>query len=233
MTVKKCWIGLLTGLAGIGVAFCALALPAPTACLAMGTYGFESVSERFLIPANSNQAEKARYKRLIQEARERIASSFGEPDADPIVVFFNDPRAFWPLQLNLHGQAPSIGGRMCLIIGPDGQHVDIVAHEFMHAEMYHRVGPWRQFREIPAWFDEGVAMQVDYRERYDLNSGQLPDTTSVRELTSYREFFKGQNSYAAAKREVRDWLTRVGADTLYARLERLRNGEPFTRVVEP
>lgn len=232
MTNRKRWIVLSTGLVGIGAVSLAAALPAPAACLAISAYGFKTASERLLVPANSSQAEQMLYKDLLRQARGRIENIFGKPDADPLVVFFNDPRAFWPLDLNLYGQAPTIGGRACLIIGPEGQDVDIVAHEFMHTEMHHRVGSWNMLREVPAWFDEGVAMQVDYRKRYDMNREQLPDSTYVRKLVSYKEFSRGQSSYAAAKREVNSWLAVAGTDTLYARLDRLRRGDPFARVIE-
>lgn len=232
MTIRKRWIALLAGLVGVGSVSFALAFPAPMACLAINAYGFEPDSERFLVPGDSNRAEKLKYKNLVQQARERITIAFGQPEADPIVVFFNSPRAFWPLHLNLHGQAPTIGARACLIIGPNGQNIDVVAHELMHAEMRHRVGSWTMFRKVPAWFDEGVAMQMDYRERYAMSHEQLSNTTYVREFKSYGDFFNGQNSYAAAKREVRNWLTEVGVGTLYGRLDRMKNGAPFSAIVE-
>ena len=79
-----------------------------------------------------------------------------------------------------------------------------------------------------------VAMQVDRRPKYD-----LPENTKtgfVRRLASYSAFFSGNDQeltlhYAAAKREVKRWVTAVGPAAVYSQLERMRSGEPFIRVV--
>ncbi len=76
-------------------------------------------------------------------------------------------------------------------------------------------------------------MQVDYRERFTMSQQQLPETDYIRDLTSYAEFFGDKNGYAAAKREVANWLAEEGAGTLFGRLDRLKNGAPFAVVVEP
>ncbi len=87
-------------------------------------------------------------------------------------------------------------------------------------------------REIPAWFNEGVAMQVDFRERFIVPPEKLPETSYVRELESYNAFFAAEQSYAAARREVKYLLEKHAASGLYAKLERVRSGEPFGRVFE-
>jgi hypothetical protein len=88
------------------------------------------------------------------------------------------------------------------------------------------------FWEIPAWFNEGVAMQVDFRERFMMPPERLPDTSYARELESYNAFFSGEHSYAASRREVMDLFNKHPANSLYARLERIRDGEPFAQVFE-
>ena len=106
----------------------------------------------------------------------------------------------------------------------------------MHAELADRVGYWRRLIEIPTWFDEGVAMQVDFRPRYDLPSSKPVDTNYVRNLETAREFFKSSDSglvknYASAKFEVANLLSDIGKQNLYQRLERIKNGEEFDTVL--
>jgi hypothetical protein len=234
MSRRKYWIGTVFGFFGIiaAAAAFAMAFPAPTACVAIAAYDFEEMSEQFFVPPNSGPTQRARYETLVLEGRERIKDAFGEPEADPIIVFFDDPRSFTPLFLNEVGQGPSIGSHDCLIIGPRGQNVDVVSHELMHSEILHRAGAWKSFREIPAWFNEGVAMQVDFRERFIIPPDDLPDTSYVRALNSSNAFFAGENSYAAARHEVMDLLNKHPAKRLYANLERVRNGETFAKVFE-
>ena len=43
--------------------------------------------------------------------------------------------------------------------------VDVLAHELTHAELKERLSD-KALRKIPTWFDEGIALQNDYREQY-------------------------------------------------------------------
>ncbi|AYH44794.1 hypothetical protein CDA09_15615 [Azoarcus sp. DN11] len=79
-------------------------------------------------------------------------------------------------------------------------------------------------------------MQVDFRSRYTMSEQGATDTRYVRQLTSFEQFFSGNEigivkNYAAAKVEVRNWLEGAGAATIYSRLERIRNGESFDAVI--
>ncbi len=230
MNSIKIWSILLSALLGIGIFSATVAMSAPIACATISAFKMERLSDRFFIPADSSDSERKKYRNLVTKAQQRIKGTFGEPLATPIVVFFKDPDAFWPLKINSYGQTPTIGKRACLLIGPKGQNTDIVAHELVHAEILHRVGAWIMLQEIPSWFDEGVAMQVDYRERYNLGYEQMPDSSFVREIFSYRSFFEVANSYAAAKREVSNLLDSKETPTLFEGLKRVKNGESFAEV---
>ncbi|HQC80249.1 MAG TPA: hypothetical protein PLS67_06970 [Accumulibacter sp.] len=173
---------------------------------------------------------------MIDEARKRVEATFGKPAAKPIVVFLGSSDRIGPFRLNAYGSTQFVGKRACVIIGTKGGSVDIVAHELMHAELYHRVGPLKYFLEVPTWFDEGVAMQVDFRSRYVLSANDAADAQRVRELTTASKFFVADDdaltlNYSFAKHEVSKWLSVVGGDTLYSRLARVRSGEPLAEIL--
>ena len=122
------------------------------------------------------------------------------------------------------------------MVGPSGQNLDVVAHELMHAEIAERVGWWGRFTQLPVWFDEGLAMQVDLRPRYVLAGGADSETKRVRALGSARDFFQADDArltwnYAAAKTEAALWVAAVGGDAVYGQLERIRQGKSFEAVV--
>lgn len=184
---------------------------------------------------SSDPDQPAKVQRLLLKAKDRIGELFGEPQSTPILVFFNSSTSFWPLKLNEYGSTQFIGTRTCVLIGPKGQNVDIVAHELMHAEIADRIGIWARFTELPTWLDEGLAMQVDFRSEYNIAEGANFETKSVRALTSARDFFVSDseqltNNYASAKAEVALWIERVGHPSVYAQLERMRRGESFEVV---
>ena len=177
------------------------------------------------------------HQQLISESRSRIENMFGTPRSQPIVVFFSDPDAYWPFTLNQYGSTNFIGPKTCVIVGPKGQTPDVVAHELMHAEIADRVGFWGRLRQLPVWFDEGLAMQVDFRPQYALSEGATAETEYVKTLSSYHTFFVSDDGlltkhYASAKAVVALWVAEVGKISVYSELERIRTGELFQTVIK-
>jgi hypothetical protein len=221
---------------GLGVAALVFALPGPIGCALVGFSGLDVLSDGTLVERASSEAERRTVLELQRQARRRIEDFFGAPRARPVVVFLRDTKVFWPLRFNDYASSQFLGSRACVVVGPNGTNVDVVAHELMHAELFERVGYWRRFTQIPMWFDEGVAMQVDLRPRYGVMEQSWGGTGFVRELTSYRQFFRGgeeqmRRHYAAAKAEVTQWLATIGPHDLFHRFERIREGESFDAVV--
>lgn len=231
-------LATIAAILSLGVATLVFAIPGPTGCALVESFGLESLPDGTLIARDSSELERLTFVELQRQARTRIEGAFGATRARPVVVFLRDSKVFWPLRFNDYASSHFIGNRACVVVGPKGRNLDIVAHELMHAELFERVGYWRRFTEIPAWFDEGVAMQVDFRPRYGMvEQGQSVGSTQfVRELKSYRQFFHGDDEqltqhYAAAKAEVARWLTSIGPHELYDRFDRIRAGESFDGVV--
>ena len=172
-------------------------------------------------------------KLLLHEAKDRIEAKFGLMQSKPVAVFFEKQDSFWPLRLNEYGSTSFLGSKTCVVIGPNGQNIDVIAHELMHAETEYRVGYWRRWLELPIWFDEGLAMQVDHRERYNLPKGT--ETSYVRQLNSISDFSVSDsdlltNNYASAKTEVALWVSKVGTDSVYDQLNRIKEGLSFDAV---
>ncbi len=184
---------------------------------------------------DSNQEHSAVYEQLLMESSTRIKNTFGTLQSKPIVVFFNNRKMFWPLTLNEYGSTQFIGPKVCVMIGPKGQNLDVVAHELMHAEIADRVGYWGRLTQLPVWFDEGLAMQVDFRPRYVIRDVSGAEAEYVKTLLSAGEFFVQNDdlltqNYAVAKAEVARWVEDVGGASVYSRLERIRAGESFHAI---
>jgi len=212
----------------------AFALPGPTACLLIGVADLHKLSDGSLAESES-EVDQQRFAQLTRDARLRIESTFGAVESKPIIVFFDQPNGFGPFRLNAYGSTQFIGSRACVMVGPKGQNVDVVAHELMHAEFHHRVGFLKSL-QLPTWFHEGVAMQVDYRSQYSLSPQDAQNTAYVRDLTAPSTFNEGDDqaltrNYASAKHEVAAWLSRAGATPLYSRLQRIRDGQSFAEAI--
>jgi hypothetical protein len=213
----------------------AFALPDSTACLLIGVADLNKLSDGSLAESES-EVDQQRYVQLTRDARARIENTFGPVESKPILVFFDQPDGLGPFRLNAYGSTQFIGSRACVLVGPKGQNIDVVAHELMHAEIHHRVGYVKRFLQLPTWFDEGVAMQVDYRPQYSLSPQDVQNTAYVRDLTTGLTFFNGDDQaltrkYASAKHEVASWLSKVGSTSLYSHLQRIRAGQSFAEVI--
>jgi hypothetical protein len=217
------------------VATATFALPGPTACALVGMSGLRTLDDGLLTDSES-EADHQRYSQLVRDARARIEAIFGTAESKPIVVFFSGAGGFGPFKLNGYGSTQTVGSRACVMVGPKGQNIDVVAHELMHGELHFRVGSLRRFLQVPTWFDEGVAMQVDFRSRYLLSRQEPHHSNGVRTLTTASSFFVADDealtqNYASAKGVVASWVSRIGPAALYPRLRRLKSGESFSEVV--
>ena len=215
----------------------ALAEPQAAACATIEYRGLDEVAPGIFASTDVPIDRKREFGRLHAAAKRRVADRFGPVRASPVIIIGSTEalRQLFP-GASSFASTIYVPYRSCVLVGPDGDDVDILAHEQLHAEMHHRVGHWRRLTQIPTWFDEGVAMQVDYRERYAWSpqSGAV-NSGSVKRWTSRAQFFAGNDAkltrhYAMAKEEVRLWLK--NSRHLYDFLERIRQGDEFAGLYE-
>lgn len=114
--------------------------------------------------------------------------------------------------------------------------INILSHEISHTVLYRKIGWCRLHFKIPTWFDEGLAMQVDDRDYYSidtlLNKKKagiiLPDVT---EMDTPEKFHAGSAeqialNYSTAKYVVHEWLTK---NLLSAFIEAINKGYSFEK----
>jgi hypothetical protein len=233
--MKQTVLASIVAVAAATLASVAASFPGPTSCLLVGA------SKQFVLKGDAlvdstSPVDHQDYLQLIYEGRKRIDVTFGKVEANPIVVFLGESNRIGPFKLNSYGSTHLVGSRACVVIGTDGRSVDVVAHELMHAEVSHRMGYLAYVLDVPSWFDEGVAMQVDYRTRYSLSAQEATGAHHVRALTAASTFFVDDDealtrNYSYAKYEVSKWLSRIGSANLYSRLARIRSGSSFEEVL--
>lgn len=90
---------------------------------------------------------------------------------------------------------------------------------------------------IPTWFDEGAAMQIDYRKKYELKEERDAKLSALGNLRHSWQFFKGDDGeltmhYAVAKFGVRSWLKKAGEGSIQVLLQRVRSGANFHKTYQ-
>lgn len=100
---------------------------------------------------------------------------------------------------------------------------NILAHEISHTVLYRNIGWYNLHFKIPTWFDEGLAMQVDDRDYYSIDSLLHKKNMGiilrdVIRMNTPGKFHDGSTmsvmlNYSAAKYLVHEWLKKNSLDT--------------------
>lgn len=166
---------------------------------------------------------------LISSGTARVNSTFGDMISSPKVVITATVDEASDFGANAYGRALLSPLGQCIVLGPEGQNVDVIAHEYTHAEVHYRVGWLSHYWHVPIWFNEGVSLLVDFRAPY------LPDNIvlSQQEIVAVKQmgvdFFRGEhvlNNYQASRVLV-DGLDK---SRLYDNLERIKQGQDIHSV---
>ncbi|RYC71444.1 MULTISPECIES: hypothetical protein [Spirosoma] len=210
-----------------------------------------------------NQAATARQtsqlKAHVLTARNRISRFWGDRRGQAVLIYCPKQTDYEQYCLGGEGAGCSLGtpwGDSFLVLGPEGNNADVIAHELCHDELFARLGWWRVKRQIPVWFNEGLALMVDYRfsppdlwdkpadtpapaDSFDVDEYQLPFTQRsvlpLSELESTRDFFGGgyervMLAYQTAADEVSRWLTTVGRANVRVLTDAVASGQEFRQV---
>lgn len=208
---------ILLAVLGITTVGHALALPQATRCLFIDFYDFERSGRLYYRPDTS--PEKMReLEQLIAMADERVASFWGNRASNPKIIFCENAEDYSTFGSAFSTPAATIMHiRPFIVLSGEGVDLDIIAHELAHAELFAQVGILNNTFQLPVWFHEGIAMQVDDRAYYSIDTlaaktdgfQNLPD---VKAMKTYAQFGHGTREevmlhYMTAKYEVRNWYT--------------------------
>lgn len=201
------------------------------ACEILPALNYRQLSSDVFVADDISADQAKLIKELIAAASERIGQVYGAPVSTPRFVITADIQRAASWGANETASMHRMPWRSCIIIGPQGQNVDVIAHEWLHAEIQHRVGLLRFLTEMPVWFDEGAALTLDYRAPFLPENINLADAdvSAVQQLTSGRSFFANniRQHYQAARLAV---APLIRPEQFFNDLERLAAGESFENV---
>lgn len=199
--------------------------------------------------------QQSQFRSHVLTARDRIRRFWGDRRGRAVLIYCPQQADYEQYCVGGEGAGCSLGtpwGASYLILGPDGNNADVIAHELCHDELFTRLGWWRVKRQIPQWFNEGLALVVDYR--FSSPAGwEQPDSTQadastfdgedrmpfarhpmrkLADLETTRDFFGGDYgdvmlAYQTAADEVSRWLATVGRAGVPALTDAVANGADF------
>lgn len=204
------------------------------ACSLIDYSGFIQIEKNVYVAPDTSPENRKELLSLLAQAKARVMTTYGQYSATPVIISGHSMNSLGIFASNEYASTKFLPGRSYIVLGPKGHSVDIIAHELVHSEIFEFLGYWARTFKLPVWFDEGAAMQVDYRKKYDafgINDTEL----TMGELRYSWQFFEGDDDqltshYASAKYEVRRWIDKVSHKTVFVLLNRIKQGESFDDV---
>ena len=210
----------------------------------VGMHGFYKISDNVYIDKNY-KGDCDLLLSNIDKAKDRVSEFFGDYYYDPKIIITDDPQKVQKLGGDHDIKSYAIlGFRAYVHLSTNLAHdTNLVAHELTHAQthylVFHDKIIGRLKTHIPAWFDEGIAMQNDHRAYYNDdawnnltdNGKDVFDITSIKD----RDFYSSDNNeqsnhYILARYEEQQWLNKNGIDALINLLNDLNSGKNFDDI---
>jgi hypothetical protein len=174
-------------------------------------------------------------KLLINQASIRIGNFWGQKTCNPKFIYCDKQDDYEKYCYNPYVPAVTYSKLGAVIVlGADAIDLDIIAHEFSHAEFYKRIGFYNRTFKIPTWFDEGLAMQNDYRDYYSddtlkVKSNNFKNLPVIKNFKAGAQFLAGSHeqimlNYMTAKHEVKNWYTKEKLDRF---IKDINSGKTF------
>lgn len=192
---------------------------------------FRNIGANVYLSTSVPEGAEQKIISLLEGARKRIAVHYGEPAAAPVTVILGHKREQERYGLSGHpGTFLFAPWGNYLLLDYETANIDVTAHELVHAEIVNRVGYIRRQFDIPTWFDEGAAMQVDYRQKYTSSTGiDQAGFSRLVGLDTPGKFWSSDrsqniNNYQSSKAAVAALLKHTD-ESLYSLLEKVRHGE--------
>jgi len=209
-------------------------------CATVGLSNFNEVEKNVYIDNELENSESTRLHLLINQARSRITSKFGLMTSNPVIIVVDNDKTAKKYGLGPGHQ--TVGAYIApwgeyLVISSSAQDINLLAHEYFHIEISERIGYMVFKTKLPVWLDEGLALQVDYRERYKLDNrpSNSSEIDKVKILKRSSEYFTDNNeqnirNMHAAKAAVYEILNQHPSKSLYSLFSRVKEGEDITDV---
>lgn len=201
-------------ISGIGHA---LTFPQETRCILIDFYDFEN-SDRLYYRSSTSLETQNRLKALIVKAEDRVSKFYQNKKSTPKYIYCPTEEDY--LNFGSPFSTPASANMKLgayVVIGKAGADLDILAHEISHAELYERIGFFNRLLKIPIWFDEGLAMQVDYRSYYSNDtlkskSNNYQNLPALTKISTGAQFWSGTKeevmlNYMTSKYEVSKWYS--------------------------
>jgi len=199
------------------------------ACKFIRYSGYQEIAPNTFASASFNNKQNKILLSIINSGKSRVNITFGNMVSSPRVIIAATEDEASEFGSNAYGNALISPLGQCIVFGPKGQNVDVIAHEYTHAEVHFRVGWLNHYLNIPIWFNEGISLLVDFREPYLIDNIELTKEEINSVKNKGEEFFSDKHvlkNYQAARVIVDS----IDKSQLYDNLEKIKQGQDINSI---
>lgn len=161
---------------------------------------------------------------LVQDAKARNKSFWGIEPSQYTIIFCLSDKELEKYSGNANVKTIShltpLG--TYIVLGKIGYDLDIISHELCHAVLLSKVGYFNKTRNIPLWFDEGIALQLDnrlYLKDTLFEKNYKTDAAYLQKIANPQGFYlenwdETLKNYIVARYELKIWLSKAGRSGL-------------------
>lgn len=228
-----------------------LAFPQVVRCYTIGLADFEAYDDHIFFSNGTTSSQKDSLLQLLIYSRRRINKLWGSYTSVPTIIYCHTEELYKKYGSTSGSPANFFGTPLGLyvVVSPSGLNIDIISHEMCHAELAQRLGWLTMTTQIPQWFNEGIALMVDYRypdirtsnrhsnylQKWNQATNNGVVKIKLHEISSVEGFFNGDQywiylAYLRSGLEVSRWLEIVKREGLLDLLEKINAGEDFNKA---
>lgn len=219
-------------------------------CQIISFSNFTKVNKKLYVSEGIADTQRIRMYRSIVRAKQRVTSFWGGLMGNATIILCSSPEEYQKYCHSNEGAGCSLGtpwGDSYIVLNPYGLNEDVVSHEMCHDELFARLGWWKTTMQVPQWFNEGLALMLDYRFVSDTDSLQryqsyrdewmyltrgAQEVLELQNLESMKGFFGGDQrhvmlAYMTAGMEVSYWLMLTDKNSVQVLVDTVVKGGDF------
>lgn len=208
-------------------------------CLTVNFSGdFSELKENLFISNDTPRLLKDSIISVLEKADKRVCKFWNTSvrSGNPVFIFCCSKNILSSYNKNNRIATYKTPFKCYVVFYKDCIDPDMLSHELLHTELCSRTGFFRNL-DLPVWFDEGLAMQVDYRKEYSEEKyNELKDSIKMKidlsRISEPADFYSGNFYYhfILAKHEVSEWLKDISRQDLDNFFDSIEEGKDFSSL---
>lgn len=198
---------------------------------------FSTIDNKIYFSPLIDQGKKDIITELVNKATKRNSLFWGGWDSKYQIIFCSSDDELKKYSNGISTVTFSTFVGNYTVISMNYANLDIISHELCHSFLNNKIGFLKKSK-LPKWFDEGIAMQLDYRDYYCdsiIEKNYKTDMILLNRISSNTNFFNSdQNTlrynYIIAKLEVQNLINKNGKNNFLRLIDSLKDGRDFSEI---